>query len=106
MRVVSELRVRKGGKKEKKKYRVPLKTSDKKSPYDPRAPITNSFSKSSLCIFVCLNATAARGEKRLGIRQKLEKCDNPAAIFMARGKLVRKELFRDSSEPHDAGSKW
>lgn len=45
-----------------KQNRVPLKTSDKKSPYDPRAPITNSFCKSSSCIFVCLIATAARGE--------------------------------------------
>ncbi|TWW70949.1 hypothetical protein D4764_17G0004320 [Takifugu flavidus] len=52
-----------------------------------------------------IQARDARGEKRLRIRQKLEKCDNSAAIFMARGKLVRQELFWDSSEPRDAGSK-
>lgn len=98
--------VGRGWKKGKEKVPCPFKNVWQKSPYDPRAPITNSFSKSSLCIFVCLNATAARGEKRLRIRQKLEKCDNSAAIFMARGNLVRQELFWDSSEPRDAGSKW
>lgn len=51
-------------KKERKKNLVqwPFKTSDK-SPYDPRAPITNSYCKSSLCIFVCLNA-ASKAEKK------------------------------------------
>ncbi len=45
--------------KKEKKYPVqwPFKTSDK-SPYDPWAPITKSYCKCSLCIFVCLNAAS------------------------------------------------
>lgn len=50
------------------------------------------------------------GEKKIQDKakkkKKLEKCDNPTVIFMARGKLVRKELFWDSFEPRNAGSKW
>lgn len=88
-----------------KQYRVPLKTSDKKPIWSPSSNHQFLLQKQPLhfCLSECYSST---GEKRLRIRQKLKKCDNSTVIFMAKGKLVRKELFLDSFEPRNAGSKW
>lgn len=94
---VSQLRV--------KRCLVPLKTSDKKPIWSPSSNHQFLLQKQPLhfCPSECYSST---GGKRLRIRQKLKKCDNSTALFMAQGKLVRKELFWHSFEPRNAGSKW
>lgn len=95
-----------------KQYRVPLKASDKKPIWSPSSNHQFLLQKQPLhfCLSECYSSAGGvreREEDWGGIRaKKLKKCDNSTLIFMAEGKLLRKELFWDSFEPRNAGSKW